>query len=223
MKKNKTMRLASVLLVMVLLSTCVIGGTFAKYTRQINNQDSARVARWGFGGENEHIAITNLFMNAYGDTVKGTGDANVIAPGTGNTATFQFIFTDELGTAEAPEVAYTISVDAGEDTCPDAIAGNGSIKWAVVQGEVTDFTTIDTKEWGSWEDMIAEIESLDGSATGEQEYAPGSELPPVSANPYTVAWKWDFDGNDAGDTVMGNEKNLAEVVLKITITATQKD
>ena len=47
MKKNKMMRLASVLLVLTLLSTSVISGTFAKYITTDSANDSARVAKWG--------------------------------------------------------------------------------------------------------------------------------------------------------------------------------
>ena len=48
MKKNRIMRLASILLVCVLLTTSVISGTFAKYTTSQDASDSARVAHWGF-------------------------------------------------------------------------------------------------------------------------------------------------------------------------------
>ena len=44
MKKNKAMRLASALMVLTLLTTCVISSTFAKYTTSANGEDSARVA-----------------------------------------------------------------------------------------------------------------------------------------------------------------------------------
>lgn len=47
MKKNKAMRFASGLLVLTLLTTCVISGTFAKYTTQDAGDDAARVAKWG--------------------------------------------------------------------------------------------------------------------------------------------------------------------------------
>ncbi|MFR0985955.1 MAG: hypothetical protein ACLSFZ_04975 [Frisingicoccus sp.] len=45
MKKNRMMRLASSLLVLTLLTTCVISGTFAKYTTQAGGSDTARVAK----------------------------------------------------------------------------------------------------------------------------------------------------------------------------------
>ena len=47
MKKNRMMRLASVLLVLTLLSTSVISGTFAKYVTSDQASDTARVAKFG--------------------------------------------------------------------------------------------------------------------------------------------------------------------------------
>ena len=46
MKKNKMMRIASVLLVAVLLSTCAISSTFAKYTTEFTGTSTAKVATW---------------------------------------------------------------------------------------------------------------------------------------------------------------------------------
>lgn len=47
MKKNVMMRVASALLVAVLLTTCSISGTFAKYVTEDAGADQARVAKWG--------------------------------------------------------------------------------------------------------------------------------------------------------------------------------
>lgn len=47
MKKNKIMRIASVLLVAVILTTCAISGTFAKYVTSGSGSDTARVAKFG--------------------------------------------------------------------------------------------------------------------------------------------------------------------------------
>ena len=61
MMKNKMMRAASILLVAVLLSTCAISGTFAKYVTTASGTDTARVAKWG-------VVITangNLFNKTY--------------------------------------------------------------------------------------------------------------------------------------------------------------
>ena len=60
MKKNKFMRLASVMLMLCLITTCAISGTFAKYTTSGTATDTARVAKWGVGVEvdGEIMAIT---------------------------------------------------------------------------------------------------------------------------------------------------------------------
>lgn len=47
MKKNIMMRLSAVLLVAVLLTTCVISGTWAKYTKTGAADETARVAAFG--------------------------------------------------------------------------------------------------------------------------------------------------------------------------------
>ena len=97
MKKNKMMRLASVLLVAVLLSTSVISGTFAKYTTQDSASDVARVAKWGV----ELQVVGNLYGDSYADTIVLDNADNItvqsvdkatdlVAPGTKNPNGFTF-------------------------------------------------------------------------------------------------------------------------------------
>lgn len=61
MKKNKMMRAASALLIAVLLTTCAVSGTFAKYTTSETGSDTARVAKWGV----EVTAEGTMFADAY--------------------------------------------------------------------------------------------------------------------------------------------------------------
>ena len=121
MKKNRMMRLASILLVCVLLSTSVISGTFAKYTTSDNAQDSARVAKWGinvlvsgnlFGAHyNPNTATTNqdLIVATTANSVSNTTNdgKDIVAPGTKNDTGFTVKVT---GT---PEVAYKITAKTG--------------------------------------------------------------------------------------------------------------
>ena len=116
MKKNVMMRVASALLVAVLLTTCSISGTFAKYVTQDDASDAARVAKWG-------VAL-QVFGNLYGETYKDTiiannstdpaitvqandhasADDDVVAPGTNNPDGFHISLT---GT---PEVSTKVNV-----------------------------------------------------------------------------------------------------------------
>ena len=112
--KNKLTRVMSVLLVLTLISTCAISGTFAKYTTGAEGEDAARVAQWG-------IVLTmdgDLFAEKYKTDDKTAtveysvisnkeGEA-VVAPGTTGDA---FRATVK-GT---PDVAtrYTLTIPAG--------------------------------------------------------------------------------------------------------------
>lgn len=210
MKKNTMMRVASALLVAVLLTTCAISGTFAKYTTSVSSQDSARVANWGFERSNS-MDLTNLFLGSY-DNVDSNDDDDVIAPGTAGSTTFQFKYDEANGTT-GPEVAYTFTV-AVEASCDPAILANSSITWQ-----------LDTNGYGSWDKMIADIMALSGDASGSKQYAPNTLPAAFTAadEVHTISWKWDIDGNNDLDTAMGNDDDLANCSIKITITATQVD
>ena len=213
MKKNKTMRLAAILLVCVLLTTSVISGTFAKYTTTVGSEDSARVAKWGFG--TSEINITNLFANAYGDTVKGQNGEKVIAPGTAGYASFKFENSLDAG----PEVAYTFKVDTTGSSIADEIVANGHITWALVTG---------TEEavYGTFADLLAKIEALDGDETYDV-----NEIPAMVDKEYTILWQWTFNNDNDGNATATNDSYLGNLAvsndlianLKITITATQID
>ena len=46
-RKNHTLKLAGILLALVLVTSCFVGGTFAKYVTEGTGSDSARVAKFG--------------------------------------------------------------------------------------------------------------------------------------------------------------------------------
>ena len=46
-KKNWTLRAAVLMLALVLITSCFVGGTFAKYVTGGSGTDSARVAKFG--------------------------------------------------------------------------------------------------------------------------------------------------------------------------------
>lgn len=227
------MRLASILLVLVLMTSSVVGGTFAKYTTSVSDSDEARVAKWGF--TQTSITLDDLFAKTYTLTAKGNqgndGDSvvssesgvDVIAPGTTGSAKFGFAFGGE-GTS-APEVDYTFVVSTEDSVCDDKIKANTNIQWK-----------LDSKEWGTWDQMIADIQALDG-----EEFFDAGELPTgfkeVGNNEHTISWQWIFetaddasttdknemDIQDKIDTEMGNMTELDDVKLVIKITATQVD
>lgn len=211
MKKNKAMRLASVLLVLVLLTSSVVGGTFAKYVTEVSSSDSARVAKWGFNTAS--INFEDLFAASYDKVAAGSDELAIIAPGTEGEVSFKF--ENALGEA-GPEVAYTFKVDTDGSSCAADIQKNANIQWK-----------LDNGEWGTWSDLIAAIEALDG----DEEYGVG-EIPEMVNVNHTVAWQWTFNNTDDGndnddynDSDLGNTavEELLAVTLVVTITATQVD
>lgn len=115
MKKNTMMRLASFLLIAVLITTSAISGTYAKYVTQDSASDSARVAKWGV----ELQVVGNLFGKSYDDTIVAKDDTNlavqvkdvatatenVVAPGTKNDDGFTFSLKGQ------PEVDGKVELD----------------------------------------------------------------------------------------------------------------
>lgn len=110
MKKNKMMRVASALLVAVLLTTCAISSTFAKYVTQDGASDVARVAKWGV----ELQVVGNLFGDTYINTIVADDDdtltvqsvdkaTDIVAPGTKNENGFTFSLKGK------PEVSGTVT------------------------------------------------------------------------------------------------------------------
>ena len=225
--KNKFMRIAAVMLMLCLVTTCAISGTFAKYTTEAAGKDTARVAYWGWNKDDAKVEISEIFSTTYNSSVSSVNEDKVIAPGTGNVETFKFIYTPNTAeSATSPEVAYNFKVDlTGTEAAADIIA-NGNIKWAVVAGDVA-LDAIDAGEWGEWDDMVAELNALDGAdGTDGKDYAANSALPPIANSIYTIAWMWDFSTDTAGDeadTAMGNKAILDTVTISIKITATQLD
>ena len=112
MKKNRMLRIASVLLVAVLLSTCAISGTFAKYTSTFNGSATATVAKWDVTVAEETQTFTVDFSNTAKEIGGASADAEVkagvIAPGT------QGSFTIEV--TNNSEVVVEYSVELGNTT-----------------------------------------------------------------------------------------------------------
>lgn len=217
MKKNKMMRLAAILLVCVLMTTSVISGTFAKYTTQTQVNDAARVAYWGFDAP----ATQNFKLFDHGDAkiVSATND-KVIAPGSTAEASFAFQYTSATNPAiSAPEVDYTFTVAVATEGTYNKLDENTSFTWYLEKDgvKISDYQTV--------AELVAAIKNLSGDASGKKTYKAGN-LPDAFTNAdevYTVGWNWAFEGNDVGDTAMGNMADLNEIIITITINATQVD
>ena len=208
MKKNRTLRASALLLALTLITTCLVGGTFAKYTSSTTGDDTATVAKWSFHVGNTEFATTDTTTFAFNlfDTINDTGntadegdvaDAK-IAPGT--SGSFNLTVKNES------EVNAKYTVELTETN-----AKNVPLQYSV-DGE-------------NWKDSIAEVTMT--SYTDKPIAMNGSET-------VTVHWRWVFEGTTSGahvgqtdgtDTALGIAAQTAAPTVTITakLTATQVD
>lgn len=235
MKKNKMMRLASVLLVAVLLSTCAISGTFAKYVTSGDATSTARVAKFGVVVDAEG----DLFKTKYvkddtdatirGESVisSGNADDNVVAPGTkGNLTNVKITGTPEVAVKVTNEAEVTLAGwkvpaaapdDATEFYFPLVIKVNEK---AVDLSSCTGIADVQTKIKNAIEDVSKEYEAKADLSDA------------TNAFKLNVSWEWPFakGADDAAkaetdrkDTALGDADTASKISIKITTTVTQID
>ena len=215
MRKNKMMRLASALLVLTMLTTSVISGTFAKYVTTAEGSDTARVAKWGV---EVTVEGSELFLDAYesgNNTVATLTADDLVAPGTKNDNGVKFTLKGQ------PEVAVNVSivVDGVKDVFlktgkyTDMTTGNDQtdvfdvsqdyypVVFTLKNGEGTVLKT------GHMSDIESYLEGLSGNYAANKDLA--TALATDVDGEYVLTWAWDFDNAGAGtydkhDTLLGN-------------------
>lgn len=225
---KKTTRVLVALLALTLVTSCFVGGTFAKYITTNNGTDNARVAKWG-------VTITttgDMFGDAYKDGVvtytadeavdtitvqADTEGTNVVAPGTNGTlAAYDIGGAPEVDT----EVTYTADlvlanweVDSAE-YCPIVITVNGT----------------DYEQTGTIAEFETAVETAIVAAT--EKYHTNDDLSAVEDD-LVVTWKWGYEAGDgaanqtdAKDTALGDAAvngTAATIALTTSATITQVD
>lgn len=222
MKKNKMMRIASVLLVAVLLTTSIISGTFAKYVTTGSASDNARVAKFGVvvTGSGDLFAENYYRVNqknvpgeqpdsANNKVLTVEASENVVAPGTRSSKDDPFTIS-LTGTPEV-DVKVAIKIDAYRDVWlqqgwfPDTTGAGPNFYNAEVYYPIVFTLKQGTKvlQKGTLAEIQAYLDAADPVYVDA-----GTDL---SAEDYTftLSWVWDFDGEGVGtydkqDTLLGD-------------------
>ena len=249
MKKNVMMRLAAILLVCVLASTCGISGTYAKYVTQGEAKATARVAKWGV----EFANTSDLFLTEYEYddksehhkaewkfSVQSDDSKYVVAPGTSGDAL-------KLKTSGTPEVSYIVEFEVEnfktiyllKDKSGTAV-GYYPVEFTLTIGGIT--VPVTGRDAAS---VIAALNNLSyfyEVTTGKYYYRfdddaawteYGTTIPEI-----VLSWNWVFSENndlDKLDTILGDlaadlsfagitaaDYNL-DIVIDINTVATQID
>jgi hypothetical protein len=249
MKKNKMMRVASGLMVAVLMTTSAISGTFAKYVTSNNVSDNARVAKWGVtvdtSGHLFETTYATTDTSATGITNSVVSETKVVAPGT--SVNDQMLFN----ISGTPEVAVKVTVNAVADNDVVLPAASGTYL-DYTTGNVTDDTFDLSTEYRPVKytlkknnvvvdgcDKVSLATIVDKLNSLEAYYEPGTNLADNTNGfgSYSLSWAWDFDDNGAGtndkaDTFLGMCASGDQALpsnasitagFTITITVTQVD
>lgn len=237
------MRVAGLLLALVLVTSCFVGGTFAKYTTGNYGEDNARVAKFGvavqgtsdmfdptYAKDDDSLTVSANSVVAFNyNGANGTGD-NLVAPGTkkDNCLTASVTGTPEV----AVKVEYVAQMnltgnwqsdDKGTFYCPLIIKVNGT----EIKG--TDYT-----------DKDAFITAVTTAVSGHNaQYAPNTNLANETNDKLSISWEWPFEvKNEAGvvdhtidlkDTYLGDlaanaaDKDMPKIHLGLYLTVTQID
>ena len=131
MKKNTMMRLAAVLLVVTLLTTCAISGTFAKYVSEATGTQTARVAEWDIQLDGAQMQYTNtltvdLFETTY-QNVASADEDKVIAPGTEGGFDFTFKNDSEVN------AEYTLTAEVEMTADIPVLFNIGGEEWLTAE------------------------------------------------------------------------------------------
>ena len=236
-KKNLTIKAAVLMLVLVLITSCFVGGTFAKYVTSGSGSDTARVAKFGVtvtaNGTmfaKEYVTEDTRFVGTIAKSVMSSNEDNLVAPGTkGEMARMTLTGT--------PEVAVKVTYDAtgkvsltnwtladGTFYCPLVFRIRNATGTTVIPGiDYTDAATLEK----------AIVDAINGYS---KEYAPNTNLADKGGESLNVSWEWMFEtGDDAAakaannikDTYLGDQaakgNAAATVSIEIATTVTQID
>lgn len=234
------MRVAGLLLALVLVTSCFVGGTFAKYVTYGGGQDHARVAKFGVKVD----AAGDVFAKEYDakdptvqdyngqviakSVISSDGDTKLVAPGTAKNDALTVSVT---GTPEvAVKVEYVAHVTFNESLtepdnwkdkdghyyCPLVITVNGTAYKGLDYASATEF-----------EDAV---EGAINSLT--KNYPANTDLSQSGSKGVAISWEWPFEGGegskqtDVKDTYLGDQAaagKAATVGIVVATTVTQID
>lgn len=241
MKKNTMMRVAFVLLVAVLLTTSVIGGTFAKYVTTNGGADSARVAKFGVAiNVDDDLGLFNTEYakedSAYTGTlsVKTGASDQIVAPGTKGSMSFTITGQPEVATRVAIEfndACKAIQLAAGTYTLPAGYfeAAEKSVTTTAVYEPIKFY--FGTEAITDATEYTLTLSDLQGSMSTAftKDYDPNTNF--ATTETYYLGWSWAFEDTDVEnvnflDTYLGYEAangTVQEEILDFDITVTQID
>lgn len=223
MKKNWTLKAAGILLALTLITSCFVGGTFAKYVTSSEATETARVAKFGV---HAYVSTDDLFKTQYTTddsgkkasitySVNSNGSGDLVAPGTKSDGALNVTVS---GTPEvAVNVAFKLDVTgdvflkAGtyrDFTTTELTNGkNASFSFTENYYPIV-FTLKDSNDRTLVSGKLSEIEEYLEN-TLSQDINPNTDLTTVFTDGLHLTWEWKFTDEtkewvDKADTLLGH-------------------
>lgn len=193
MKRSWISKFAGLVLVLTLITTSLVAGTYAKYATQVAGSGSVTVAKWNAKLNYNTSSVADGFTFSLFDTEwEDSGvDEMQLAPGTEGSFTLAY---DMSGT----EVAHRVTIEmAAPELATDLsyiVFKHDNASGAAITLSTTGAITLFSQPFGP-------AAATSGSAV--------------------VYWVWPFDGNDAADTADGVADKAYPVA--VTFSAIQLD
>lgn len=210
-KKHWTLRAAGLLFALVLITSCFVGGTFAKYVKSVSGTQIARVARFGveLTAADDTAFNTTYATDAAGlSSVISSDGHKVVAPGTGEDDTVTLSITGK------PEVAVHVELAMKEEEIMDVFLKNGTYPDLTTADPDDEFNlakpyhpvVFTLKKNGNVE-RTGTISEISAYLATSKDCAPGTNLS-TEFGTYTLSWEWAFEdtdivNKDQADTLLG--------------------
>lgn len=240
-KKHWTLRAAGLLFALVLITSCFVSGTFAKYVTSKSASDYARVAKFGvvIEAQDNTAFKTTYATDADGLSIGANSVAtstrdSLVAPGTkeDNAVTFSISGEPEVAVRVALTMTGTdVVLNAG--TYPDLTTPNPKDKFILTEPYYPVVFTLKKDGSEPISGTISEINTKLGALP--KDYKAGTDLG-AEFGTYTLSWEWAFEdtaiaNKDQADTLLGTLATSATAVpgvgvdsyspfVQLTLTAT---
>lgn len=232
LKNNRTMRAAVLLLALVLITSCFVGGTFAKYVTSGDAADHARVAKWGVTvtahGTGDVFAKEYDAVAGQDNTVIAGGEYKVISPGTKKENATLVTLSGQ------PEVAVNVTYSAEHFSLTGNWASDDAGTFYCPLIITVGDTVIKCAEKTSADDVKTAVQTAVAACSAT--YGPNTDLSTVANGGLKISWEWPFEGTDnpgqtdEKDTYLGNQATktatpeiLPSIYIPVTATVTQID
>lgn len=217
--KNKTLRLALLVLLLAVVTMSVISGTLAKYVESVTGTDTARVAKFeytlsGMTGDGDTKTL-NLF-----DSVTDTGilgnlandGKKLVAPGSEGSINVELTNRSEVKIS----AGFTLT-ETNTNKIPIVYKYNNAYYSSVIPAN-TEVTLHDGGTTATVTGDLSALAAAVGNATPVNQNATST---------ISLGWAWAFTGDgtaqsDASDTTLG-KAGTATVELKVKCDVTQLD